>query len=105
MAGDRQQGSLFLIGATARTGRLVIKEALDSGFKVTALARRPEALADVAGPQVRRHLANLSAPLIRTGKAENESVICMHQSSGGQCSTYSNQELPALAQAQKLSNA
>lgn len=53
MAEGGQQGSLLLIGATARTGRLVIKEALGSGFRVTAVARKPEALADVAGPQVR----------------------------------------------------
>jgi len=67
MAADGQQGSLLLIGSTARTGRLVIKEALESGFKITAVARRPEALADVASPLVRR-TAPCSAPL--TGSRE-----------------------------------
>lgn len=37
---------LTVFGATGGTGRAVITQALDAGDKVTALARRPEALAE-----------------------------------------------------------
>lgn len=36
---------ILLLGATGRTGRLVIEEALAQGHQVVALVRRPEALA------------------------------------------------------------
>lgn len=35
---------IFLIGATGRTGRLIIKEAISRGHKITALARDPASL-------------------------------------------------------------
>ncbi|MDT0321183.1 NAD(P)-dependent oxidoreductase [Streptomyces millisiae] len=40
---------LLILGATGPTGRHVVDLALRSGDRVTALARRPEALADLAG--------------------------------------------------------
>lgn len=40
---------ILLLGATGRTGRLVIDEALAQGHQVVALARRPDALAPRAG--------------------------------------------------------
>ena len=36
--------TIALFGATGRTGRLVLAQALDSGYTVRALARRPEAV-------------------------------------------------------------
>jgi len=38
---------ILIIGATGRTGRLVLDRALEEGDTVTVLARRPDALADV----------------------------------------------------------
>lgn len=35
---------LFIVGATGRTGGLVVRQALDRGHEVTAFTRRPEAL-------------------------------------------------------------
>lgn len=35
---------LFVVGATGRTGRLVVARALDRGHQVTAFTRRPEAV-------------------------------------------------------------
>ena len=41
---------LAVLGATGRTGRRVVEYALAAGRPVRALARHPEALADLAGP-------------------------------------------------------
>jgi uncharacterized protein YbjT (DUF2867 family) len=41
--------NILLLGATGRTGRLVIDEALSQGHQVVALVRRPSALAPRAG--------------------------------------------------------
>ena len=37
---------IFLFGATGPTGKQALQQALESGHKVTALARNPDALAD-----------------------------------------------------------
>jgi NAD(P)H-binding len=41
---------LVVVGATGGTGPFVLREALARGHNVTAFARRPEALSDIAGP-------------------------------------------------------
>lgn len=40
---------VLIVGATGRTGRLLVKGALERGHDVTALARAPEKLGDLAG--------------------------------------------------------
>ena len=40
---------VLIVGATGRTGRLLVKGALERGHAVTALARAPEKLGDLAG--------------------------------------------------------
>ena len=40
---------VLIVGATGRTGRLLVKGALERGHAVTALARAPEKLVDLAG--------------------------------------------------------
>jgi putative NADH-flavin reductase len=40
---------VLIVGATGRTGRLLVKGALERGHSVTALARAPEKLGDQAG--------------------------------------------------------
>jgi len=40
---------VLIVGATGRTGRLLVKGALERGHDVTALARAPEKLGDQAG--------------------------------------------------------
>lgn len=42
-----------VVGATGRTGRLVIGQALERGHEVVALARRPEAVPEAAVDQLR----------------------------------------------------
>src|SRR5690349_15459412 len=44
--------NLFVLGATGRTGRLVVEQALDAGHIVTALVRSPEKLA-ISNPNLR----------------------------------------------------
>ncbi|MGI9343940.1 MAG: NAD(P)-dependent oxidoreductase [Gammaproteobacteria bacterium] len=77
LAGDGTSGSIAVIGATARSGRVIIAQALDAGRTVTGLARSPhklgvehERLALVQGDV--RDQASLEAAL--TGA---EVVICM----------------------------
>lgn len=43
-AGDGANGSIAVIGATARSGRVIIAQALDAGYTVTGLARSPHKL-------------------------------------------------------------
>ena len=68
---------LTVIGATARSGREIIAQALDQGYQITGLARSPEKL-DISHPKLTlvkgdvRDLASLEAAL--TG---DEVVICM----------------------------
>jgi nucleoside-diphosphate-sugar epimerase len=40
---------VLVVGATGRTGRLLVKGALERGHEVTALVRAPEKLGDLAG--------------------------------------------------------
>ncbi|MGA9193056.1 MAG: NAD(P)H-binding protein, partial [Anaerolineales bacterium] len=40
---------LTVFGATGRTGRQVLRAGLEAGLSITAYARHPEKLADVAG--------------------------------------------------------
>jgi nucleoside-diphosphate-sugar epimerase len=40
---------ILVVGATGRTGRLLVKGALERGHEVTALVRAPEKLGDLAG--------------------------------------------------------
>ena len=44
--------NVLIVGATGPTGRLAIERATALGHQVTALARRPEALAGVSGVRV-----------------------------------------------------
>ena len=44
--------SLAILGATGRTGRRLVADALAAGHAVRALARRPEALAELAHPRL-----------------------------------------------------
>lgn len=44
LAGDGATGSIAVIGATARSGRVIIAQALDAGYEVTGLARSPQKL-------------------------------------------------------------
>jgi len=77
MAGEGAVGRIAVIGATARSGRVIIAQALEAGYEVVGLARSPQKLqiqhdrltlfkGDV------RDRASLEAAL--TG---NEAVICM----------------------------
>jgi putative NADH-flavin reductase len=76
-AGDGAPGSIAVIGATARSGRVIIAQALDAGYDVTGLARSPQKL-QVEHERLRlvkgdvRDQASLEAAL--TG---SEVVICM----------------------------
>jgi putative NADH-flavin reductase len=45
-------GTLAVLGGAGRTGRRVVEYALAAGYAVRALARRPDALADLASPRV-----------------------------------------------------
>lgn len=53
---------LLLIGATGRTGRLVLSEALRRGHDVTALVANPAKLADLSHPQLTVVKGNLRLP-------------------------------------------
>jgi putative NADH-flavin reductase len=54
--------SIAVIGATGRTGRIIVSSALSAGHHVTAIARRPENL----GP-ARPHLTFLRADVLTSG--------------------------------------
>jgi putative NADH-flavin reductase len=74
--------NLFLLGATGRTGRRVIDQALSRGHAVTAIARDPHALAAQAHLQIKtanvRRADDLASLLLN-----HETIIsCLGQRSG-----------------------
>ncbi|MEV4003587.1 NAD(P)H-binding protein [Actinomadura sp. NPDC049753] len=53
--------SIAVIGATGRTGRLIIQRALADGHHVTAIARRPQSLASTS-PRLTTAIADIHTP-------------------------------------------
>ncbi|KAG8163068.1 hypothetical protein KVR01_007546 [Diaporthe batatas] len=63
---------ILLLGATGRTGLLVLKEALDRNHSITALARNPESLS--SNPAVAKHPSSANLTIIQ-GSPLNKSDI------------------------------
>lgn len=66
---------IIIFGATGRTGRLLVQQALDSGHEVTAAARRPEAI-QAHGPRLTKLRCDLfDAPATLEAVAGHECIL------------------------------
>jgi putative NADH-flavin reductase len=67
---------ILVIGAAGRTGRLVVDQAVGRGHLVTALARRPERLSQIAAPH-RIVGGDATAPeVVRQAVGEQDAAVC-----------------------------
>ncbi|MBF6611915.1 MAG: SDR family oxidoreductase [Chloroflexi bacterium] len=73
---------LLVIGATGRTGRHVLDQAIHRGHEVTAFARRPEKLAEVRGLKGVIEGDALNLEYIRSAVKGQDVVICAVGGSG-----------------------
>jgi NAD(P)-dependent dehydrogenase (short-subunit alcohol dehydrogenase family) len=82
---------IVVLGATGATGRLVVNAALGRGHEVVALARRPEALSDLARPGLTVRPADVHDPdTVTTACEDADAVIsALGISRGGPATTLS----------------
>jgi uncharacterized protein YbjT (DUF2867 family) len=94
-----QSGNLLVLGATGRTGRLVVEQALAAGYSVTALVRSPEKLA-VSHPRLRVVIGGATdSAALSQALAGATAVISALGGSGGSLIADASSALVAAARA------
>ncbi|MEQ4722034.1 NAD(P)H-binding protein [Nonomuraea sp. B19D2] len=66
--------SIAVIGAAGRTGRIIVEQALAAGHRVTAIARRPQAL-PAARPRLTLHTADAQIPGSLQGLLDDHDAV------------------------------
>ena len=79
---------LLLIGASGRTGRQLLAEALRRGHQVTALVRTPAKLAGVAHPQLTVVTGNLLRPATLAAVVPGHEAVLLAAASRGTAGTF-----------------